>query len=90
MNRIIPINSEPITTRGINPTPTIIPAVIDQKRYTRSRGSLTTVLKRTMDRAPTMPRDAIRFDDTAKITRVVIKFIPIKVIPKDDEYITPV
>ena len=80
---------EPITARGIKPAPTMIPVVMDQNRYTRSSGSFTTVRKRTMDSAPTIPSDVIRFEDTAKITRVVIKSMAIRVIPKDEEYMTP-
>jgi len=36
-----------------------------------------------------MPRPTIKFDDTVRITSVVIKFIAINEMPKDDEYITP-
>ena len=47
------------------------------------------VLKRTMDRAPTIPRDRMMFDVIARIIRVVIMVMAIIETPKDAEYITP-
>ena len=48
------------------------------------------VLNRTMDSAPTMPRDRIIFDATARMISVVIKVRPSSETPKLAEYITPV
>src|SRR5699024_5173137 len=86
INSINPITTDPIIAKGISPAPTMIPVVIDQNKYTKSKGSLTTVLKRTMDKAPTIPNEVIKFEDTARITKVVIMSIPINVIPNDEEY----
>ena len=40
------------------PTPQQMPQMMAQKMYVVSRASLMAVRKRTMDRAPTMPRDS--------------------------------
>ena len=47
------------------------------------------VRKRTIDSAPTMPRDSTTLLVTAKITTVVIMVRAIRVTPKLEEYITP-
>ncbi len=52
-------------------------------------GSLIAVRKRTMDRAPTIPRDSTTLLVTARMTRVVIIVRAISVTPKEEEYITP-
>ena len=51
--------------------------------------SFTAVRKRTMDRAPTMPRDSTTLEVTAMITTVVIMVSAMRVVPKLEEYITP-
>ena len=47
------------------------------------------VRKRTMDKAPTIPRESTTFDVTARMTTVVIMVSATKVTPKPEEYITP-
>ncbi|GFI29669.1 hypothetical protein IMSAGC013_01056 [Lachnospiraceae bacterium] len=47
------------------------------------------VRKRTIDNAPTIPRESTTFDVTAKITRVEIIVSATRVTPNEDEYITP-
>ena len=47
------------------------------------------VRKRTIDSAPTMPRDSTTLLVTARITSVVIIVSATSVTPKLDEYITP-
>lgn len=49
--------AEPINASGIIPAPITIPIASDQKRNTISTGSLMAVRKRTIDNAPTIPRD---------------------------------
>ena len=48
----------PKTARGIIPAARTIPTAIDQKRKAISSGSLIAVRKRTMESAPTMPRES--------------------------------
>ena len=43
-----------------SPAPQMIPTERDQNRNTRSMGSLMAVRKRTMERAPTIPREISR------------------------------
>jgi len=47
------------------------------------------VLKRTMDRAPTMPRERTTLEVTARMTKVEIMVRPTSVTPKLEEYMTP-
>ena len=47
------------------------------------------VRNRTMDRAPTMPRESTTLLVTARITRVEIMVRATRVTPKLEEYITP-
>ena len=47
------------------------------------------VRKRTMDSAPTMPRESTTLLVTARITMAVIMVIATRVTPKLEEYITP-
>ena len=47
------------------------------------------VRKRTMDSAPTMPRDRTTLEVTARMTCAVIMVRAISVTPKEEEYITP-
>ena len=54
-----------------------------------SMGSLMAVRNRTMDRAPTIPRESTTLLDTARISRVVISARAMRVTPKLGEYITP-
>ena len=62
---------------------------IDQNKKMISLGSLMAVWKRMIDRAPTMPRLNTILEVTARITSVVTIVRPIRVTPKDAEYITP-
>ena len=79
----------PKTARGIIPAASTIPAAMAQNRKAMSSGSLMAVRKRTMDRAPTIPRDSTTLDVTARITRVVIIVSATRVTPKLEEYMTP-
>ena len=53
-------------------------------------GSLMAVRKRTMDSAPTMPRESTTLDVTTIITSVVTRERPTSVSANPLEYITPV
>ena len=66
-----------------------MPAAMDQNKNAMSSGSLIAVRKRTMESAPTMPRESTTFDVTARITSVVIIVSTTSVTPKLEEYITP-
>ena len=79
----------PNTASGINPAASTIPTAIAQNKNAMSSGSLIAVRKRTIESAPTMPRDKTTFDVTAKMTSVVIIVSATSVTPKLDEYITP-
>ena len=81
--------SEPNTARGIKPAASTMPTAIAQNRNAMSSGSLIAVRKRTMLRAPTMPRDSTTFEVTARMTTVVIMVSAISVTPKLEEYMTP-
>ena len=72
------------------PAARTMPTAMDQNRNAMSKGSLMAVRKRTMDRAPTIPRDRTTLLVTARITTVVIMVRATRVTPKEDEYITPV
>ena len=52
-------------------------------------GSLMAVRKRTMDRAPTMPRERTMLLVTARISRVVMRVRAMRVTPKLGAYMTP-
>ena len=67
----------------------MMPAPIDQNKKAISSGSLMAVRKRTIERAPTMPRDRTTLEVTARITIEVIMVSAISVVPKPEEYITP-
>ena len=54
-----------------------------------SMGSLMAVRNRTMDRAPTMPRERTMLLVTARMSRVVIRVRAMRVTPKLGEYMTP-
>ena len=62
---------------------------MDQKRNAISKGSLIAVRKRTIDSAPTIPRESTTLLVTARITTVVIIVSATSVTPKLDEYMTP-
>ena len=66
-----------------------MPAAIDQNRNAMSSGSLIAVRKRTIESAPTIPKERTIFEVTARITSVVIITRAINVTPKFEEYITP-
>ena len=57
----------------------MIPALTDQNRYRRSIGFLTALRKRTMDSAPTIPKDTKRLDCIAIIIAATIIGIPASV-----------
>ena len=84
-----PMITLPITASGIIPAASTMPAAMDQNRNAISSGSFIAVRKRTMDSAPTMPRESTTFEVTAIITTVVIIVSATSVVPKLDEYITP-
>ena len=52
--------------------PQIMPVLMDQNKNTRSMGSFTAVRNRTMDNAPTIPRDITILDWMVNITAAVI------------------
>ncbi|MFQ9799169.1 MAG: hypothetical protein ACLR23_09815 [Clostridia bacterium] len=54
-----------------------------------SSGSLIAVRKRTMDNAPTMPRDNTTLEVTARMTTVADHRKRHSVTPKLEEYMTP-
>ena len=54
-----------------------------------SKGSLIAVLNRTMESAPTMPRDRTTLEVTARMTSVVMRVRATSVTPKLEEYMTP-
>ena len=80
---------EPSTARGSKPAPVTMPAEIDQKRKAMSIGSLMAVRKRTIDSAPTMPRERMTLEVTARMMRVVTRVMATSDAPKEAEYITP-
>ena len=82
--------TEPMMASGIMPAPMTIPAARDQNRNTISTGSLIAARKRTMDKAPTIPRESTTLEVTAIITSVVTIVIPTSVSARPEEYITPV
>ena len=89
MIRITPIKRLPKTARGIQPAARTIPAAMDQNKKTISEGSLIAARKRTIDRAPTIPRDRTTLEVTARISRAVIMHRATKVMPKLAEYRIP-
>ena len=89
MSKKMPIKTLPNTASGIIPAASTIPTAIDQNKNAMSSGSFIAVLKRTIDKAPTIPRDNTTLLVTAKITNVEIIVSATRVMPKLDEYITP-
>ena len=79
----------PNTARGMRPAASTMPTAIDQNKKAMSMGSLIAVRKRTMDRAPTMPRDSTMLLTTVIISSVVMSERATSVTPKLAEYITP-
>ena len=51
----------------------MIPTLIAQYKKTRSMGSLIAVRKRTMERAPTIPRETTTLDWMVRMIAVVIR-----------------
>ena len=88
-SRTMPITRLPNTASGISPAARIIPTAIAQNKNAISSGSFIAARKRTIESAPTIPRERTTFDVTAKITTVVIIVRAISVVPKLEEYITP-
>lgn len=83
------MKTEPNKANGISPAPNTMPTLIDQKRKAISNGSLIALLKRTMERAPTIPRESTIFEVTARIIKVVISVSTKRETQKLCEYITP-
>ena len=81
--------AEPITASGIIPAPITIPAAIAQNRYTISIGSLIAARNRTIESAPTIPRESTTLDVTAMMISVVTRASPTSVSENPLEYITP-
>ena len=72
-----------------NLAPKEMPTAMDQNIYTVSIGSFTAVRKRTIDNAPTMPKDNAKLLVMGKmINEVTIESITSET-PKFLEYITP-
>jgi hypothetical protein len=46
-----------IKDKMYSPAPEVIPTEMEKNKNPTSRGSLTAVLNRTMDKAPTIPKD---------------------------------
>ena len=55
------------------PAPKPSPIAIAKNKYINSSGSLMGVLKRTIDNAPTNPKDSAKDDLTINITKKTIK-----------------
>ena len=88
-SKINPMITLPNIASGIIPAASTMPAAIAQNRKAMSSGSLIAVRKRTMDSAPTMPRESTTLLVTARITSVVIMVRATSVTPKLEEYMTP-
>ena len=58
------------------PTPQMMPTAMDQNRNIKSIGSLMAVRNRTIDNAPTMPRDTTMLDWIVRMIAEVIRAIP--------------
>ena len=71
------------------PAPIVMPPVMAQNRYSRSMGSLIAVRKRTMESAPTIPREITIFVLIASVTIHVRTHIPTSVAAKEREKTTP-
>ena len=65
------------------PAPNPSPIEIDKNRQASSNGSLIGVLKRTIDRAPTKPRDNASEDFTTLITKKTVIAITTNVLSID-------
>ena len=83
------MNRLPNTARGIRPAASTMPMAMAQNRKAISIGSLTAVRNRTIESAPTIPRESTTLLVTAMIRRVVMSVITSRVTPKLAEYITP-
>ncbi len=79
----------PMTARTMSPAASTMPTAMAQKRKAISSGSLIAARKRTMDSAPTMPRESTTLLVTARMTTVVIIVSATSVTPKLEEYMTP-
>ena len=67
------MNMLPKTASGMKPAARTMPAAMLQNRNAISIGSLIAVRKRTIDRAPTIPRESTTLLVTARIRSVVIR-----------------
>lgn len=79
----------PMTARTMSPAASTMPTAMARKRKAISSGSLIAARKRTMDSAPTMPRESTTLLVTAGMTTVVIIVSATSVTPKLEEYMTP-
>ncbi len=89
MSMTIPIKMAPMITSGINPAPHKIPEAAAQNRKTKSMGSLMGVLNRTMESAPTIPREITILVDMPMMIKAVAIVMMMREILKLCEYITP-
>lgn len=53
----------PNKTMTHNLAPTVMPAATAQNKKIKSIGSFIAVRNRTMDKAPTIPKDSVMFDE---------------------------
>ena len=79
----------PTMASGIMPAASTMPPAMAQNRKAMSIGSLMAVRKRTMDRAPTIPKDNTTLEVTARMTMVVIMVMATREPPKVRLNITP-
>ena len=73
------MNKDPILTSKYSDTPHPIPKAMDQKINVASLTSLTAVLKRIMERAPTKPQD----NALLLLIKLIIIVIMSVIIPKE-------
>ena len=73
----------------MSPAPHNIPEAAAQNRKTKSIGSLMGVLKRTMERAPTIPSEMTILVEIPMMIKAVAIVIMIREMLKLWEYITP-
>ena len=67
-----------------------MPVVMAQNRNIRSRGLLTAVRYRTMDRAPTMPRESMMLELMVTMITAVRMVITTREMLKEWSYTTPI
>ena len=85
----MPRMGQPSSARGSRLAPQRMPSAIAQNKNTKSIGSFTAVRKRTIDSAPTIPKDSTTLLVTPLITNVVTNKIATKETLKLRLYSTP-